>query len=84
MGRETVKVVGKFRDYLKHIVTDPEFPIKTISQLITLSTIKWLKTYDKSTLDQKSKMVDEMIKFQQEAEEDGHLHNSREIKNDSE
>ncbi len=82
MGRETVKVVGEFRDFLKHIVTDPEFPIKTISQFVTLSSLKWLKIYDKATLDQKRKLVDEMIRLQKQAEDDGYLHNSREIKND--
>jgi len=82
MGRETVKVVGEFRDFIRHVVTDPEFPIKTITQIVTLSTLKWLKNYDKSTQDQKKKLVDEMIRLQKQAEEDGYLHNSREIKND--
>jgi hypothetical protein len=83
MGRETVKVVGEFRDFIRHVVTDPEFPIKTITQIVTLSTLKWLKNYDKSTQDQKKKLVDEMIRLQKQAEEDGYLHNSREIKNDN-
>jgi len=82
MGRETVKVVGEFRDFIRHVVTDPEFPIKTITQIVTLSTLKWLKNYDRSTQDQKKKLVDEMIRLQKQAEEDGYLHNSREIKND--
>ncbi len=82
MGRETVKVVGEFRDFIRHVVTDPEFPIKTITQIVTLSTLKWLKNYDKSTQDQKKKLVDEMIRLQKQAEDDGYLHNSREIKND--
>jgi len=83
MVRETVKVVGVFRDYIRHVVTDPEFPIKTITQIVTLSTLKWLKNYDKSTQDQKKKLVDEMIRLQKQAEDDGYLHNSREIKNDN-
>ena len=83
MGRETVKVVGEFRDFIRHVVTDPEFPIKTITQIVTLSTLKWLKNYDKSTQDQKKKLVDEMIRLQKQAEDDGYLHNSREIKNDN-
>ncbi len=83
MGRETVKVVGEFRDFIRHVVTDPEFPIKTITQIVTLSTLKWLKNYDKSTKDQKKKLVEEMIRLQMQAEVDGYLHNSREIKNDN-
>ncbi len=82
MGRETVKVVGEFRDFLKHIVTDPEFPIKTISLLVTLSSLKWLKNYKGSTNDQKKKMIDEMVRLRKQAEDDGYLRNSREIKND--
>ncbi len=82
MGRETVKVVGEFRDFLKHIVTDPEFPIKTISLFVTLSSLKWLKNYKVATKDQKKKMIDEMVRLRMQAEVDGYLRNSREIKND--
>ena len=80
MDRATVKVVPAFRDYLKHIVTDPTFPIKSVHQLVTLTSIKWLKNYEKATLDDKDRMVNEMIRIQRQAEDDGFLHNSMEMR----
>ncbi len=80
MERATVKVVPTFRDYLKHIVSDPTFPIKSVHQLVTLASIKWLKNYEKATLDEKDRMVSEMTRIQRQAEEDGFLHNSREMR----
>ncbi len=81
LERATVKVVPTFRDYLKHIVSDPNFPIKSVHQLVTLTSIKWLKNYEKATLDEKDRMVSEMIRIQKQAEDDGFLHNSREMRN---
>ncbi len=49
MERATVKVVPAFRDFLKHIVSDPDFPVKSVHQLITLTCIKWIENYKKAT-----------------------------------
>ena len=83
MERATVKVVPTFRDMLKHIVSDPDFPIKSVHQLITLATIKWIQNYRKATKQDQLQMIEEFKIIQGDAEKDGYLHNSREMRNDN-
>jgi len=80
MERATVKVVPTFRDYLKHIVSDPEFPIKSVHQLITLTSIKWIANYRKANLVEKKTMIEELKIIQSDAEKKNFLHNSREMR----
>lgn len=82
MERATVKVVPTFRDMLKHIVSDPDFPIKSVHQLITLTTIKWIENYNKATKQEKLQMINEFKIIQNHAEKSGYLHNSREMRTD--
>ena len=84
MERETVKVVREFRDFVKYVVTNPKFPIKTVSQLLTLSTLYWLKLYDSATEQEKKSMVEEIRKLKNQAEKKGYLHNSREVAENAE
>lgn len=79
MERDTVKVVSEFKDFVKYIVNNPKFPIKTISQLLTLSTMYWLKLYDSATDEEKKIMVEDIRKLKNQAEKKGYLHNSREV-----
>lgn len=79
MERETVKVVRKFRDFVKYIVSNPEFPIKTVTQLLTLSTMYWLKIYESASEVEKKSLIDEMHKLRNQAEKKEYLHNSREF-----
>lgn len=84
MERATVKVVPKFRDYLKHIVSDPDFPIKSVHQLVTLTSIKWIENYKKANVQDKKLMIEELKIIQSDAEEKNFLHNSREMREDVE
>ena len=79
MERDTVKVTRGFRDFTRHLVTDPKFPIKTVSGLVTLCTMTWLKKYDSASEEEKKLMVEEIRKIQSHAEKKDYLHNSREI-----
>jgi len=80
MERATVKVVPTFRDYLKHIVSDPEFPIKSVHQLITLTSIKWIENYRQADPVEKKAMIEELRIIQLDAEQKNFLHNSREMR----
>jgi len=82
MERATVKVVPTFRDFLKHIVSDPDFPIKSVHQLITLTSIKWIENYKKANLQEKKSMIEELKIIQTDAEQNQFLHNSREMRED--
>jgi hypothetical protein len=79
MDRESIKVLRKFRDHFKWTLSSPTSPIKSLSQLVTLSSMKWIKDYEKATPYEKRKMIDEMKILQKEAERKEFLHNSREI-----
>jgi len=83
MERATVKVVPTFRDYLKHIVSDPDFPVKSVHQLITLTSIKWIENYKKANKPDKLAMIEELKIIQMNAEEKNFLHNSREMREDN-
>lgn len=80
MERATVKVVPTFRDFLKHIVSDPNFPIKSVHQLITLTAIKWIENFNKANIHEKKQMIDELKIIQNDAEQKNYLHNSREMR----
>jgi len=82
MERATVKVVPTFRDYLKHIVSDPDFPVKSVHQLITLTSIKWIENYKKANKPDKLAMIEELKIIQMDAEGKNFLHNSREMRDD--
>jgi len=82
MERATVKVVPTFRDFLKHIVSDPDFPIKSVHQLITLTSIKWIENYKIANAEQKKLMIEELKIIQSDAEGKNYLHNSREMRED--
>lgn len=77
--RQTVKVVKNFRDFVLHKVTEPDFPIKAVGQLMTLSTLHWLKIYESSSEDVKKEMIAEMKRLRAQAEKKEYLRNSREI-----
>ncbi len=79
MDRDSIKVYRKFRDHYKWILSDPTSPIKSLSQLVTLASMKWHKDYDKANPVEKKRMIDEMKNLQKEAERKEFLHNSREI-----
>lgn len=79
MDRDSIKVYRKFRDHYKWILSDPTSPIKSLSQLVTLASMKWQKDYDKANPIEKKRMIDEMKNLQKEAERKEFLHNSREI-----
>ena len=79
MERETVKVTRSFRDFARHLVTDSKFPITTVSGLVTLTTLAWIKNYDSATDEEKKLMIAEIRKLQNQAEKKEYLHNSREI-----
>jgi len=79
MDRDSIKVYRKFRDHYKWILSDPTSPIKSLSQLVTLASMKWDKDYQKASPAEKKKMIDEMKNLQKEAERKEFLHNSREI-----
>lgn len=80
MERATVKVVPAFRDFLMHIVSDPEFPIKSVHQLITLTSIKWIDSFNKGSNEDRMELISELKTIQNKAEESGYLHNSREMR----
>ena len=82
MERATVKVMPTFRDFLMHLVSDPNFPVKSVHQLITLTSIKWIESYRKATPVQKKIMVNDLKRIQKSAEQDNFLHNSREMRTD--
>ncbi len=82
MERATVKVVPTFRDFLKHIVSDPDFPIKSVHQLITLTSIKWIENFKKASVQEKKLMIEELKIIQSDAEGKNYLHNSREMRED--
>jgi len=84
MERATVKVVPKFRDYIKHIVSDPDFPVKSVHQLVTLTSIKWIENYKKANVADKKLMIEELKIIQSDAEAKNFLHNSREMREDVE
>jgi len=84
MERATVKVVPTFRDYLKHIVSDPVFPIKSVHQLVTLTSIKWIENYSNANSQDKKLMIEELKIIQSDAEQKNFLHNSREMRGDAE
>ena len=79
MDRDSIKVYRKFRDHFKWILASPTSPIKSLSQLVTLSSMKWIKEYDSASPSQKKRMIEEMKNLQKEAEKKEFLHNSREI-----
>ncbi len=79
MDRDSIKVYRKFRDHYKWILSSPTSPIKSLSQLVTLCSMKWFKDYDKATPPEKKRMIEEMKNLQKEAERKEFLHNSREI-----
>lgn len=79
MDRDSIKVYRKFRDHFKWVLSSPTSPIKSLSQLVTLTSMKWIKDYDNATPPQKKKMIEEMKNLQKEAERKEFLHNSREI-----
>ena len=83
MERATVKVSPTFRDYLKHIVSDPDFPVKSVHQLITLTSIKWIENFVKASPEEKKSLIEELKKIQHNAEEKNYLHNSREMREDN-
>jgi len=82
LERATIKVVPAFRDYLKHLVSDPDFPIKSVHQLITLTSIKWIQNYKKANVANKKLMIEELKIIQSDAEEKNFLHNSRDMRED--
>ncbi|MCP6727133.1 MAG: hypothetical protein KJI69_03855 [Patescibacteria group bacterium] len=82
MERATVKVVPTFRDYLKHIVSDPDFPIKSVHQLITLTSIKWIENFKLAKPLEKKLMIEELKIIQSDAEGKNFLHNSREMRDE--
>ncbi len=82
MERATVKVVPTFRDYLKHIVSDPDFPIKSVHQLITLTSIKWIENFKLAKPLEKKLMIEELKIIQSDAEVKNFLHNSREMRDE--
>ena len=79
MDRDSIKVYRKFRDHYKWILASPTSPIKSLSQLVTLSSMKWMKEYQSASPSEKRKMIEEMKNLQREAERKEFLHNSREI-----
>ena len=79
MDRNSIKVLRKFRDHYKWVLASPTSPIKSLSQLVTLCSMKWIKDYEKSSDEQKRRLIDEMRTLQKEAERKEFLHNSREI-----
>lgn len=84
MERATVKVSSTFRDFLKHIVSDPVFPIKSVQQLVTLTSMEWLKDFNRGTQNEKRLMIEQLKKVQTEAEAKNYLHNSREMRQGNE
>lgn len=79
MDRDSIKVYRKFRDHYKWILASPTSPIKSLSQLVTLCSMKWMKEYQNASPIEKRKMIEEMKNLQREAERKEFLHNSREI-----
>lgn len=79
MDRDSIKVYRNFRDHFKYILSSPTSPIKSLSQLVTLASMKWQKDYDRSNPAGKKRMIEEMKDLQKEAERKDFLHNSREI-----
>ncbi len=79
MERDSIKVYRKFRDHYKWILASPTSPIKSLSQLVTLSSMKWIKEYQNSNPNEKKRLIEEMKNLQREAERKEFLHNSREI-----
>ena len=77
--RDSVKVLKNFIDWLRYDVIDRQFPIKKISTLTTLTTMLWVKKWQKATRSEKEVMVNEMKKLQKEAEDQELLQNSRPI-----
>jgi len=84
MERETVKVVKEFRDFVKYVVANPKFPIRTVTQLLTLSTMYWLRLYDSASEHEKKTMIEDIRKLKNQAEKKGYLHNSKEIADNAE
>lgn len=80
MDRDSIKVYRKFRDHFKYILSSPTSPIKSLSQLVTLTSMKWQKDYDRASPSVRKKMIEEMRDLQREAERKDFLHNSREIR----
>jgi len=79
VDRDSIKVYRKFRDHYKWILASPTSPIKSLSQLVTLCSMKWMKEYQSANPNEKRKMIEEMKNLQREAERKEFLHNSREI-----
>jgi len=84
VDRDSIKVYRKFRDHYKWILASPTSPIKSLSQLVTLSSMKWIKEYQSASPSEKRKMIEEMKNLQKEAERKEFLHNSREIMDNDE
>jgi len=57
--RERIAVTKQFRDFFKHWVTTPNIPVKSIGQLITLSTLKWYLEYKDASDEKKKRMIEE-------------------------
>lgn len=79
-----IKFTKKFRNWLDDSVLQSTFAIKTKSQLATLCTIWWVKKYQKANPSEKEEMINDMKKLRADCENDGILHNSREIQEDDE
>ena len=77
--RDSVKVLKNFIDWLRYDVIDRQFPIKKLSTLMTLTTLLWVKKWQRATRIEKEVMVNEMKKLQKEAEDQELLKNSRPI-----
>lgn len=77
--RERIAVTKPFRDFFKHWVTTPNIPVKSVGQLITLSTLKWYNEYKDASDEKRKRMVEEFDKLRSSAEGKGFLQNSREL-----
>lgn len=77
--RDSLKVQTKFLNWLKYDIIDEKFPIKAMNQLAVIATRLWIKKFLRATKAEKVEMIKEVIKERNEAENDGHLHNSRDI-----
>ena len=84
MDRDSIKVSRKFRDHFKYILSSPTSPIKSLSQLVTLASMRWLRDYTQANPNEKKRLIEEMKNLQKEAEKKEFLHNSREIKENDE
>lgn len=78
-GRDSLKIQDKFRDWLKYDIIKKNFPVKAMNVLAVLATRIWVRRFLNASPTEKLQMIQELIREREAAEQDGHLHNSRQI-----